>query len=549
MLKRYLRRCVLPALILLAALATTYAFAAEGEWYSTHTEDSGYVRTIVNAMQPLDAPGNPYAGQYSAWDDWAYANFRPGMDITGVGKEFEYPYDPQPDENGMVRQWMDFKLDSAGYMVPWSVWLKSWTDDSLRYGPGAGQLGPELATGFAIGMVDETLYARRQLAIEDARSDNRATAFPPIPAWLMQQEPLDVIFVPNGDICVLGPLGIVEAGMTHQQISDMKAHERWYRYSSAGELLEQGGIYSWSMADNAWMCFYWPELPQKIAEMQGQGYVARISNITVAFKLNDSRTLKHEAQSYFEKPVYKMPTAADYIAIYDYTGRELDLAEGSADMNDPIRNLIRMAWPGIGDYYKAQLSRGLTSEESVSAFEGQANGPQRVQGTYGPPVAVVPPNQDSRHPLPLLEVRPLDAPGNPYAGQYSVWDELCLSHASLRNEEQTAIFDSKRRALEQSVEEAKAAGLSMEQYIEEHPQADTGINEDEALEANIVWLSNYVDDNGFLVPIEVSGRTDQHDAPWGQYIRATVTLNDEQIQEYEEWKTTLVANADTVGEE
>ena len=136
---------LLCGLLQLQAVAAPEESPPDSRWFSQRTEDSGYVRTIVNAIQPLDAPGNPYAGMYSGWDHWAMQNFQSGFTISDIGAEFKYPYDPEPDEDGMVRQWMDMRVDRDGFLVPWTHFLASWTNKGLTYGSGEGQPGSELA--------------------------------------------------------------------------------------------------------------------------------------------------------------------------------------------------------------------------------------------------------------------------------------------------------------------------------------------------------------------------------------------------------------------
>ncbi|MCB1216349.1 hypothetical protein KDL44_03095 [bacterium] len=524
---------LLCGLLQLQAVAAPEESPPDSRWFSQRTEDSGYVRTIVNAIQPLDAPGNPYAGMYSGWDHWAMQNFQSGFTISDIGAEFKYPYDPEPDEDGMVRQWMDMRVDRDGFLVPWTHFLASWTNKGLTYGSGEGQPGSELAVGFAVGMIDHTAYANWKMAIEEARSGNQAQTFPPIPAWLMQQDPLSVVFVPNGDICVKGPFGIVEAGMDHQAVMDLKAHERWYRYSPQGELLETGQIYPWSIAEHAWMCFYWPELPGKVAEMKEQGYVPHYSTASVRFEPDRSRTMQHEAEHMFSKPEFKPVSPEEVIAFYDYTGSQI-----AADtVEDKPRMIRQLDWPAIGNYFEAQKSRGVTGDSMLSPFEGQPNGPVRLQGSYRAPVAVIPPNQDARSPYPLLEVRPLDDPANPYAGQYSEWDRLCYANASLRNEELTALFDAKRRAMETSVAEAKAAGKDLDQYMQENPGISTAVSHNEMLDQRIVSLYNAVDAEGWLVPATGQQPVSRGDES-ATYIRANVTLTEDQFARYQEWTAT-----------
>jgi hypothetical protein len=63
------------ALLLTAAVFTAQAKAAEAEAVLIASAADGRVVRV----QPIDAPGNPYAGKYTAYDRWFVDNYAPNV--------------------------------------------------------------------------------------------------------------------------------------------------------------------------------------------------------------------------------------------------------------------------------------------------------------------------------------------------------------------------------------------------------------------------------------------------------------------------------------
>jgi hypothetical protein len=535
--------------------------APDSRWFSENPEQKGPLHIVVQAMQPLDAPGNPYAGQYSAWDEWAAQNFRPGMDIMGVGKEFVYPYDPEPDDNGEVRQWMDFKVDTEGYMIPWSLWLESWTDKERRYGQSEGQLGPEVATGFAIGMVDAEVYAERQALIDQARAKSQLGMYPPLPAWIGEHPPLELIFVPSGDYVVRGPLGVDTSGLSKLEVVNMSNLERWYRYGPQGELLGQGEPGSTSYGSEDWISLFWPGLQAKIDEMDTAGYVPLFSSGTVSFRERPETGDGYDQVGFLWDPSQLgNQKQYEFIASYDYLGNEIDskILYNKHGGLSGLTTVQRVPNELIASIYQAQLEAGLTGADTSSPFAGQPNGPQLATEAYeSPRIAYLSSSAVEGLPSSIL-VRPLDDPQNPWQGQYSQWDILNYESFARSNVLTSQLSTGRLNETVEKIREAKAAGMSLDEFRKNNPQPLPGSSTLERQLAGIVDLSNYVSKDGWLVPKAVSSAwphvvdREQHKVEWPADVadnliyrlRCSAKLEAPQLQDYQQWEAELKAIQD-----
>ena len=371
-----------------------------------------------------------------------------------------------------------------------------------------------------------------------------ASKYPPIPAFIGEHAPLSLVFVPNGEFAVKGPLGL---GNTEkydpQESSRLAARERWYRYNAEGELLGMTGVVGRGFHDNSWILLYWPDLQSKIQEMDQRGLSASFRHGTVSFAPSNTRSYDNEADSLWDsdKP-FARTTAEDVVECYDYHGQPIPVEEAWSDSDDLRRVGQQMDAPIIKLYYDAQLSVGYTSNEA-SSFSGQANGPVMVSPDYEPPVAAYPGRGGNYDFVEKPVVRALDAPGNPYLGMYSEWDRLCFEHCGEHAPRQMELLTSNRQARQQLVDDAKAAGKTLEQFRQEHPELASGYPSEGLEEEGILTLFGHVDDNGYLIPMAKTrmwpGSRSVSDYATDWVISATLQFDEETLRRFEDWKASL----------
>ena len=491
----------------------------------------------VEELKPLDDPNNPYAGQYAEWDIWAHEHFRPGMDAKAITADLtgEVPDAPRvltvaflqlaADAAGNLHLWTYQKVDGNGYLVPAATPHKE--VDSQNY-------------AFASGPIERTVYDAWVLQVNAAV----AIGYPPIPAFIGEHAPLSVVMVPNGEFAVKGPLGLGDTENFDMQASSrMASRERWYRYSAEGELLGQTGVVGRGWHDNSWMLLYCPELTAKLEEMRGQGLDPSFRYGTVSFVPSTSRTYSNEADALWDqgKP-FPTKTAEDVVECYDYNGQPFDVNQAWSDGGDIRKRARQLDAPIVRAYYLAQLSVGHTSAEP-SPFMGRANGPFIANADYRPPVAAYPRSGGQYDFTEKPVVRDLDAPGNPYAGQYSEWDRLCFEHAGEFAPARLEKLNTQRNAMNQLVEDAKQAGKTLEQFRQENPELATGFVSENFSDDGVVTLFCHVDANGYLIPMSRTrmwpGSRSASDQVTDWVISASLQFDAETMQRFEAWKAGL----------
>ncbi|MEZ5336796.1 MAG: hypothetical protein R3F46_00900 [bacterium] len=546
---------LLCGLLQLQAVAAPEESPPDSRWFSQRTEDSGYVRTIVNAIQPLDAPGNPYSGMYSDWDRWAMQNFQSGITISEISEMFQYPYDPQPDANGMVRQWMDMRVDRDGFLVPWTHFLEGWGNPELPYG-NSGQMGESLAVALAVGMIDSDLHADWKSAIESARSLSRAKTSAPIPAWIGEQPPLELIGLPNGEFAIRGPLGLDLDDRENDEIANIEFREHWYRYSADGKLIAMDNAGEPGPNFQHWMALFLPGLDELVEEQRAQGLQPMYGIGIIGFyepeepkeQTYDELSLRWDPGTHFQK-------SYDFRSAYDYLGNEVDATEHVSRFGTISRlpGVWSMRYKEIGPTYQAQLDMGLTTRSSVSPYAGSPQGPRIAGPDYRLPVYARIARRTTDDMPASVELRPLDDPANPWRGQYSRFDIMNYDASQQGNLAMSRLFREKDAANRELIEEAKEQGQTIEQFREAHPDFNTGVSSERLREAGIVDMYNYVSPEGWMVPLAISSawpRDMEMDS--GRYtyspevqelmsyrLSNDVQLSDTELLEFEEWQTTL----------
>ncbi|MCB1188283.1 hypothetical protein KDL29_14055 [bacterium] len=489
-------------------------------------------------LRPLDDPANPYLGQYQEWDIWTYEHFRPGMDGKAIMAELSGPAPELPkvqlagfmqlgtDEEGQLHLWTYQKVDAEGFLVP------------------AGPAGPKLpgltTYAFASGPIERAVYDDWTMQV----NAGVASKYPPIPAFIGEHVPLRLVFVPNGEFAVKGPLGLGNtAEFDMQASSQLASRERWYRYSAEGELLGTTGVVGMGWRDQSWMLLYWPELSAKIEEMEQQGLAPQFHGAAIGFAPPQYRSYSNEVDSLWdrERPFPQL-TAQDIVECYDYTGQPVpveDAWSGELTFENRVQQLDA---PIVRLYYEAQLWSGYTTD-GPSPYDGLSNGPVIAGSGYVSPVAAYPRKGGKYEFVEKPVVRALDAPGNPYAGMYSEWDRLCFEQNGQYVKKQTEILNSNWQARQKLVDDAKAAGKSLEQFKVEHPELAQGFPDENFEELGIVTLFGHVDDNGYLIPMSKTrmwpGSRSVSDYATDWVISATLQFDDETLQRFEDWKASL----------
>lgn len=515
--------------------------AGGGGYFVAGAQPERPSEVLATELRPLDDPENPYAGQYEEWDIWAYEHFRPGMNAQAIMADMAGPV-PNPskvmvggplhlalDNAGELQLWTNHHVDSEGFLIP-----------SGRGEDITGRKAREFPQAFASGPIEQAQNDEWQLQIT-ARS---ACKYGPIPAFIGEQPPVRLVFVPNGEFAVKGMLGLGDTDNFDIQTSgDLAARERWYRYSPEGELLGMTGVVGMGWRDDSWILLYWPELPQKIAEMKKLDLVPQFKSGTVSFAPSTARTYSNEADFLWDTDkLHSQTTAADVVECYDYLGQPIPVEQAwptDGRMEDRARQLDA---PIVKMYYEAQLAVGYTTD-TPSPYAGQASGPQIATADYSPPVVAYPSMGGDYTFTEKLIVKALDTPGNPYAGQYSEWDRLCLEHYGERDREHLRLLNEGRNANLQLVDNARVAGQSLEEFKQANPDYATGFPAELPENSGFVSLFCYVDDDGYVVPMSqlhswTGARTDgTQRTDWN--ISATISMDEEQRARFTEWKAGL----------
>jgi hypothetical protein len=537
---------------LLLAMPALANEAGSGRTFMPGVQAERPPEVLATELRPLNDPENPYAGQYEEWDIWAYEHFRPGLNAQAIMAELQ----PPERDGSRVRLasplylWNDAdgnpvlmigqRVDNDGFLVPAQLADQNDGRQQRRFGSGAGQTVLEMAQAFASGPIELAQYDAWQLQI----TADAACKHAPIPAFIGEHPPVCIVFVPNGEFAVKGMLGLGDTEHYDMQASgDLAARERWYRYSPEGELLGMTGVVGMGWRDDSWMLLYWPDLPEKIEEMKAQGLTPKFRSGTVSFAPDTTRSYTSEADSLWDRDrPWPQTTAADVVECYDYLGQPYPVELAWPAEGRPENRAQQLDAPIVKTYYEAQLSVGYTTD-APSPHAGQANGPQLATADYFPPVVAYPAIGGDYSFTEKLIVKALDAPGNPYAGQYSEWDRLCYEHYGEHNEEYSQIFSEELDARQKLASDAKAQGQTLEEFKQANPGLNFGMESELMEDAGIVSMFCYVDDEGYLIPMSLTrsspggGLNKDYRTDWN--ISATISMDAQQRARYEEWQATL----------
>ncbi|MCC7476981.1 hypothetical protein IT575_00865 [bacterium] len=480
------------------------------------TESSPLAPKIIGAsesgplyLQPLDAPGNPYAGKYSELDAWVYANATLMSD-----EEYIAQYGPGPEARVLASTRPEGWVlevgyaDEQGFMLPMAeqyrrrqqVFSRERPADSILF-----RMTPDLPDRIFAGL--HKFYSAGVLAPQLAQlqkelwSQIDPASYPTIPAWLGENPPLRTIFVPNGEILCIGPLGL-----RYTEDETPRFYENQglltYRYSGEGQLL---GTYDFARPEAAdWLLIYWPEMNSELGKYQGTGLGRH-------FGFGFVSIIKDESDPLMLGVVPPDQSKRNILASFDYDGTPIDPFQPTPRMAQHYGTALQSST--VARAYQGQLESGLTSRDSQSPFAGKPNGPVLTDSAPRPRPLIAGDRYSGRS-LSLEEctvhdgrskrwvlVLPLDDPSNPWRSKYGPWDRWLLDQQGQSNPAVTAALEKQRR--QQSELRARLATEKREASADEQRVlSDYGVR----MDLSDPWqrFELQVSPEGYVIPYAIS---------------------------------------------
>ena len=501
-------------------------------------------------VRPLDDPDNPYAGQYGAWDIWAWDNYTPGFKHS----DYQHDYDSEPpvitgpDGELLPEGWMytQVYVDAEGFVIPGLriselVWGQpdGLPLDEFILSVYTGRSNRVCSTFFGSGVKPSELLE----AEHDASWKQLAQQYPVIPAWLGEHLPQRLVFSPNGEFICYG-----ELDRHYQELADnlqypedhFYAEETWYRYSVDGELLgtylneDKLQSFSWGID---WTGVYCPDINERVDEARSEISRKREDRSMRTTRLTNCGYLalvmlpETEGDSFGSDWL----EGAEIARAWDMYGDEVALdtiVETGPNLGKPINREY------LEPVYEAQVKLGMTDPAAVSPFAGLENGPQVVDPAPRFPRLLAFKADvwwDAR------EILPPDDPANPYLGEYREWDDWLLGQFGERNPREMEHNERMFKEMQEAVEAKQAAGEEVTQADYRHvPYAKP---EDDPWEEYEIP----VDDDGWIIPahlypaIEAEYYTEPWDArqrgrrpePGGYSLKVGGVMPEEMLAGYE----------------
>ncbi len=408
-------------------------------------------------LQSLDDPANPYRNDYSEYDRWVHSNLMyPSRDELAAFGGF------RSDEGAALRSsypegfaLFQAETDAQGFQIPYSqmmtrfernvdgeklgdVLLKGW--HGFYDSPAQREEYAAHASFYAGGVIPPQIAEQR----EQELWQKRAGLYPPVPAWLGQNPPLHSIFVPNGEILCYGPLGLEvtgipgRAGGQNYVFMVEPCGELWYRYSADGKLLGKYDLGSYAIHPD-WRVIYWPGIGETL-----NGYLKQRTPETKRQRFSQSTSYGYVAVLDYGEGGYgyqadgKEAEPKALAGLWDFNGSAVDPSTRLSGQRQYAGNALDR--DTISRVYKAQLSLGLVSADTLSPYAGTPDGPvtggprpwcpiatgkDRSSGSFADPVCAEPVSK----PRDWVLVRPLDDPQNPYRDEYKPWDHWAYANA------------------------------------------------------------------------------------------------------------------------
>jgi hypothetical protein len=187
-------------------------------------------------VMPREAEANPYRGQYTGWDEWAWRQHnapRPDAVKMSAGDAL-----PQAEPVNFYSPWREVWLavDANGALEPLAQSGLAEARAKLDYDRRDLRAQPWRFGSYqfyAAGELDSAQWAQfmaQKLQLTDS-------LYPAIPQWLAGQPVAEVVFVPNGDVITNGPLGSFDTAPDTKYDDRFKAGRSgpWYVYNADGQ--------------------------------------------------------------------------------------------------------------------------------------------------------------------------------------------------------------------------------------------------------------------------------------------------------------------------
>jgi len=397
----------------------------------------------------------------------------------------------------MPKDWgyLTSEVDTDGYVIPYEAVIRRSYDEppeTLRQAVqhvfpdqaaykarfrfyGAGIIPPEVRQGF-----------------RDLPTRIQAERHSVIPAWLGENAPMFVVFLPGGDILAYGELGLhylPQAGQTPPQEWLPPPGETWYRYDSSGKLLGQYMPPADWGAFDSWLELSSPGLPAKIAAASAKAKQANPEyNCWPSYFSGAVAVVQYKPDA-LQPIVFTRPEVVGIVAAFSYDGTPLD-------PDQPVQPDAGYYRQEPRDYleriYRQQVQLGLTKAGVPSPYAGTPRGPVVVGPTPRPRRLFVSKGQGG-----LIEVRPMDDPANPYRNQYDPWDYWLVEHHAEYeaefNRQYSEVQDKQRAAVNKLLAEGKEVPAEMLKPVGVRMPQEGALRE----------IPVQVDGSGFIVPQRV----------------------------------------------
>jgi hypothetical protein len=266
-------------------------------------------------VRDLNDEANPYAGRYSAWDEWIFKN-------APVSKSEDiYAWHRGDTKQGYTV--LATAVDKDGFVIPAVDYICARNDPNSAINRSSCSYLLE-----AGGPIDPEVLKEYRVSVAKAM----AAWVPPVPSWLADNPPKLAQFY-KGEVLVFGALGsgreVWEDSLA--EVLDPNSADAWQRYSMDGALITQ------TEPGGQWWLLYFTDFANVLARLGGEGEVSYFAY-----------------QGYV---VFSSHSTQKVIAIYDYNGVEQPLTTDffSAGYENPLyKPLAGGALPWI---YAGQHSR------------------------------------------------------------------------------------------------------------------------------------------------------------------------------------------------
>jgi hypothetical protein len=225
---------------------------------------------------------NPFLGQYSELDYWAYAA---AGELTEEELQAYHP-DSAADNYRMIRA----RVTDDGYIKPQLLVFRDEMKRLHGEAPASDEQSCSL-TMFAVGEIDEALYA----SYEQEMCAVWAEYSPPVPGWLAAAPPPVAMLMSNGDVLAYGELGS-ELVIEEAWVAIFEPSETWRKYNADGEVL--GEI----PAGARWIELYAPDFNERCDAAEAQGYFCDEHNGHIVI-IDQRKWDVIEAEDYLGNPV------------------------------------------------------------------------------------------------------------------------------------------------------------------------------------------------------------------------------------------------------